>query len=205
MTSLSSDDRQRIRTAVEQAEQATSAEFVTVIARRADSYPFFPLILSTVVVFTASVVAMLVWPDLEASQLVVGQLTAYGLLSLILRWPPLLMRFIPAGIRRGRARAKAHLTYVDLGLATAPDRNGILFFVALGERYVEVIADQGVARHIDDTIWEGIVADFVAAVKRGAVVDGFVAAIEACGAQLRENLPAMANEENRFDDHLIEL
>ncbi len=65
----------------------------------------------------------------------------------------------------------------------------MLFFVSLGERYVEVIADRDIHARVPEGIWDRIVADFIAAVKAGRLADGFIAAIEACAAVLETHYP----------------
>ena len=64
----------------------------------------------------------------------------------------------------------------------------MLFFVSLGERYVEVIADRDIHARVPAGTWDRIVADFIAAVKAGQSADGFIAAIEACAAVLETHI-----------------
>jgi len=110
-------------------------------------------------------------------------------LSLILDWLPLRLRLVPRRAKHAHARQLAHREFAARILAAAPHRNGVLFFVSLGERYVEVIADRDIHARVPEGIWDRIVADFIAAVKAGRLADGFIAAIEACAAVLETHYP----------------
>ncbi len=95
---------------------------------------------------------------------------------------------------------------VELGLHRTKARAGLLLFVSLAERHVEIIADDGVQAHMQgNAVWEGIVADFVTHVRSGRVADGFVGAIDACAETLAEHFPRGPDDENELPDHLIEI
>src|SRR3546814_16970483 len=84
------------------------------------------------------------------------------------------------------------------------ERNAVMFFVALGERYVEVIADRGLQERIGASeVWNAIVADFVAAVREGRPDDGSVHAIAKCSSLMAEHFPDRAGAANRLPAHLL--
>lgn len=64
-----------------------------------------------------------------------------------------------------------------------------LFFVSLGERYTEVIADSALHYAAGQDAWEKIVADFTTAAGSGHIAHGFIAGINACGAFLEKHQP----------------
>jgi putative membrane protein len=96
---------------------------------------------------------------------------------------------VPATIQRSRAAALAHREFSSRILADPQHRNGILFFVSLGERYVQVMADPETHARINPDVWDKLVADFIAAVKADRLTEGAIAAINACGALLVEHYP----------------
>ena len=65
----------------------------------------------------------------------------------------------------------------------------MLIFVSLGERYVEILADRDTHKLAPEGTWDKIVAEFLSKVKSGAVADGILAAIEACGTVLETHHP----------------
>jgi uncharacterized membrane protein len=74
-------------------------------------------------------------------------------------------------------------------------RERILFFVSLGERYVEmIIADHDTHARVPRDVWNKIVGDFTAAVKGGHVADGILTAIVSCGAILKTHYPCVGED-----------
>ena len=67
---------------------------------------------------------------------------------------------------------------------------------------MEIIADRGIAKFIDDEVFAKIVATFTAQVKAGKTLDGFLEAVDACGALLIEHVPA-THQKNELPNHMI--
>jgi len=177
------DDTQRkaIQAAIEAAEARTSAEFVTVVARSAEPYLFIPSL-------AAAIGALFV------------------VLAAVCQIPAIRFALVPKSIRHARASRLARQIFLELGMTESEDRNAVLLFVALGERYVEIIADAGLQAKLTDTsVWDAAVARFVGQVRQGRVVDGFVSAIEGCADVMAEHFPDREGAENRHPDRLIEL
>ena len=66
----------------------------------------------------------------------------------------------------------------------------MLFFVSLGERYAEIIADRETNARIGATTWERILGDYITAAKSRPLADAIVAAIESCAAVLQSPVGA---------------
>ena len=201
---VSDSDRQRIRSAVEAAEQATSGEFVTAIAKRADTYPLLPVAASAFLTLFLSGLVLLIWP-VTSSVLYFGQVLCFVLLYFVFRWPPLTLALVPKSIRQRRARRLARDVFMRLGLSAKEERSGVLLFVSAGEHYVEIIADRGVQQYVTDEDWQRIVDGFIDKVRSGQVADGFVEAIDACATLMARHLPPRPDQKSRLPDHLVEI
>lgn len=186
---LSPAEHQRIDAAVAAAEQRTGAHFALAVVPASDRYALFPLVWAAVLALSATGVLALLRPALAIGEGFLIDAGLFILLALILDWRPLRLLIVPAAIRRNHARALAHREFASRILADARRRNGVLFFVSLGERYVELVADRETHARVAPGTWEKLVADFIAAVKADRLADGFVAAVEACGAVLGEHYP----------------
>ncbi len=205
MRRLHAAERARIDSAVVEAERHTSAEFVAVLARRTDSYLHVTLTMAGVGALLAGGLTLLVWRAASAADLLAVEIIVFSLLVLLLRWQPLLMFCVPRSIRRRRGARMARELFIDLGLLDTQGRTGVLFFVARGERHVEIIADRGVASLVGDDAWQAVIDRFTTDVKAGRLSDGMVTAITACGAILAERLPAGDDNANELHDGLVEL
>ncbi|MDA0704312.1 MAG: TPM domain-containing protein [Proteobacteria bacterium] len=204
MADLNKNDRDTLRAAVEAAEGRTSAEFVTVLARESDDYVFPSTLAAAALTFFLSGIAALLVRD--PVQLFAGQSGVFIVLAPLFRLPALRARFVPLALRRRRAQRHARLLFLDLGLHRTKGRTGVMLFVSLAERYVEIIADDGVQEHLgSNEAWEKVVAEFVAAVKAGRTAEGMTKAVEACAAILATHLPRAPDDENELPDQLIEI
>jgi putative membrane protein len=95
--------------------------------------------------------------------------------------------------------------FVIRGIARKKDRTGILIFVSIAERYVRIIADEGIAARVPQSHWQGAVDALIAHTRDGRIADGFIAAIEVCGNVLAANFPRTEASRDELPDriHLI--
>ena len=70
---------------------------------------------------------------------------------------------------------------------------------------VEIIADEGIHSQVGSTPWTEAVADLTAALKAGRPADGFVQAIERCGAVLAAHFPPRPDDRNELPDQPLML
>ncbi len=206
MIRFSADDKARITAAIHAAEKNTSGEFVAVVARASDHYILLPLLWSAILALLFPGVCLLAGLATRWVQLYQIQLLIFiGLAVLFLSVPGLHLRLIPRHMKHAHASRLAQAQFYLQGVQLTPHHSGVLFFVSLAERYVEIVADKGIHERLGEEHWQGIIDKFVAQVSHGRVVDGFVDAIGACGAAMAEHYPPDPNETNQLSDGLIEL
>ncbi|HXA70790.1 MAG TPA: TPM domain-containing protein, partial [Stellaceae bacterium] len=189
MEALGADDRARIHAAKAAVEQRTAAELAVVVVPVSDRYPFVGLVWAAAAAFGVAVIVALVAPDLEPVEALAIQAVALVLFALLFDWMPVRLRLAPRHLRHARARQLAHREFAAHVVSGGAHRNRVLLFVSLGERYVEIIADRGTHNIVPEGTWDRIVAEFLAKVKAGAVADGVLAAVAACGQVLETHHP----------------
>lgn len=206
MIHFSADDKARISTAIHAAEKSTSGEFVAVVARTSDHYVFLPLLWSAAVALLFPGVCLLLGVSLRWVHIYQLQLLIFlALAVLLLSVPSLHLGLVPRRLKHARASQLAQAQFYHQGVQLTSHHSGVLFFVSLAERYVEIVADKGIHEKLGEAHWQGIIDLFVTEVRRGKVVDGFVAAIGACGAAMAEHYPPDPGDVSELSDGLIEL
>jgi putative membrane protein len=204
MALLNESEQRQVAAAINAVERETDAELVTVLAARADDYTYIPLL-------WASLLALLVpgalnyfggW--LSAQELLLVQWLSFAGLSLLLRIPALTSRLIPRAVRHWRAANMARRQFLEHNLHHTTGATGMLIFVSEAEHYVEILVDRGISAHLPDETWQAIVATFTQQVKQGQTLQGFLGCIEACGAQLKQHVPA-THQRNELPNHLVVL
>lgn len=205
MAFVSEADKQRIETAISRAEARTRGEFVTIVAQVADDYLYISVLWAALLALVVpGAAAFIPWPSLHAHTYA-AQILVFLIAAVALRWRPLMMLTIPRSLKRRRAQRLAREQFFAHNLHHTREGTGVLLFVSVAERYVEIIADRGICDAVDEKVWQEIVAVFVECVRDGRVADGFVEAIGRCGDQLATHFPIRDGDENELTDHLIEI
>jgi putative membrane protein len=186
---LSADEQARIHAAKAAVEQRTAAELAVAVVPVSDRYPFVGLAWAAVAALVVAAIVALIAPDIELMEALAVQVVALILFALAFDWMPVRLFLTPRHLKHARARQLAHREFAAHIIGGA-HRNRVLLFVSLGERYVEILADRDTHALVPEGTWDRIVAEFLAKVNAGAVADGILAAIEACGQVLETHHPA---------------
>jgi len=86
-------------------------------------------------------------------------------------------------------RTRAWTWFGQLGVWDTPHNNGVLIYVLLAERAIEIVADRGLAQRLDPGVWQGLVADMEAAFRRRDHEAGLALAIDRVGELLQARFP----------------
>ena len=206
MITFSDQDRARITAAIHAAEKNTSGEFVAVVARVSDHYLFLPLLWVAALALLVPGVFLLMSVSISYGHVYQIQLGVFIVLSLLLLFiPSLHLGLIPRSVKHARAGRLAKAQFYLQGVHLTREHSGVLFFVSLAERYVEIVADRGIHEKLGEAHWAGIVQVFVDRVARGEVVEGFVTAITACGEAMHTHYPREPDGTDELPDGLIEI
>lgn len=205
MGALADTDRQRIEAAVAAAETRTSAEFAVVVAQASDHYAAFPLLWSALLALVAGGAVALVLPRASGGMVFAIEALLFVAGGLIFYTRPLRFRLVPAAIRNEHASRLARLQFAALVHERTPGEVGLLVFVSLAERHVEILVDRGIADRIAETAWQKIIDAFVAEVRGGRVADGLMTAVERCTSILEQAFPAVPRSHNEIPDRVTEI
>jgi len=199
-------DRTRIANAIRAAEAKTSGEIFCVLAHNAGAYRLMPIAWAAVLALIVPIPLILL-TEWEAKTVYVLQLLAFILTSIGLSRPSVRFRIVPRSMKRERAHGAAVRQFLAQGMQKTERRTGVLIFAAVAERYVEIIADGGINAKVTQEVWDDAVASLIAAIKDGRPGDGFVAAIEQCGAVLAAHFPVAPGSVNpdELPDKLVEI
>ena len=146
MNRLSESERKGVETAIGAAETGTTAEFVAVVASRADRYHVVSLTGGLLAALAAAVIVLLIEPWASLLLSLAAQCIAFAVVYAVLELTPLSVRLAPRKARELKARRLAHLLFMERGLASLPQHNGVLLLAALAEHQVEIVADHGIDR-----------------------------------------------------------
>lgn len=196
--------QQKISQAIGDVERLTDAEVVCVLAPRSDDYYYIPALWAALIALVSPLLLVLTpWWGLSSAVSLL-QLFVFVVSWLLLRWQPLFQRIIPKTVRYWRASNMARRQFLENDLHHTQEGSGLLIFVSAQERYVEILADRGIAQKIDDDQWQEIVSAFVQQVKHNQIEEGFIECIHSCGNLLTKHYPATTSK-NELPNKLVVL
>lgn len=195
-------DKSRVSVAIQEAERRTAGEIFCVIARHSSDYRLVPVAWAAAVALFAPL-PFLALTNWSAPVVYLLQIIAFLLVAVTLSHPSLRFWIVPRQARHDRAHAEAMRQFYAQGIDKTEHRTGVLIFASAAERYVEVVADAGINERVSAEVWDDAVRALVAAVKDGRPADGFVAAIDRCGAVLAQHFPPGALKRDELPDKLL--
>lgn len=108
-------------------------------------------------------------------------------------------------VHRQSARERAIDVFSWLRVWDTAHNNGVLVYLLLADRDVEIVADRGIARHVAPEEWERICRDMEAAFRVGRFEDGVLAGIRAVSAHLVRHHPGQGERPNELPDQPVVL
>ncbi|RLT96865.1 TPM domain-containing protein [Ketobacter sp.] len=204
MALFTESELKQVADAINNVEQHTDAELVTVLARQSDDYVYIPTLWAAIIALLLPLLLKFTPFWLNGDELLMLQWFNFIALALLFRVPPIMMSLVPKSVKRWRAANLARRQFLDNNLHHTKGETGVLIFIAEAEHYVEIIADRGISQHVANDQWQGIVDDLVASIKRKDTLAGMLKCIEACGEKLKQHAPATESK-NELPNHLVVL
>lgn len=100
-------------------------------------------------------------------------------------------------------RQRALALFAEHGVWDTEDNCGVLIYVNLAERKVDIVADRAVGRRIDSATWQDICTAMTRGYAQGRFHDSTVAAVERVNALLQMHFPADGPRANELPDQPI--
>jgi putative membrane protein len=110
------------------------------------------------------------------------------------------MWLVPRPIARAHAHVAAMEQFAIRGLGRKKEGTAVLIFVSLAERYARIIGDEKIA--VPQSEWQAAIDALTPHMRDQHIADGFVAAIERCGAVLAQHFPPQPSDKNELPDRI---
>lgn len=103
-------------------------------------------------------------------------------------------------LRGMTARMRARELFATFGVWDTEENCGVLVYVNLADRKVEIVADRGIARLVDAGEWQAVCRAMTEGFARGDYGRGAVHALEQLNDLLAARLPASGERPNQLPD-----
>jgi putative membrane protein len=213
---LTPEDHRRIEAAVAAAEDGASGDIFCVLAGEVSSYREVPIAwgAAAALLIPPAVAALALRPLLaaitaggwtaaqtaaEQNQIgfaltgyAIAQALIFGIVTLIASLPPVRRALTPRFLKRHRVKKAAFHHFVAAHHHSRDSETGVLIFVALVERQVEILADSAIHARCGDLVWAQAARAVQQGMKTPDPTAGIERAIAICGAALKAHFPATA-------------
>jgi len=122
------------------------------------------------------------------------------------------IRFVVEGALDGKplftgqsASERAIDVFSQLRIWDTDHNNGVLIYLLLADRDVEIVADRGIHSKVGSREWEAICRDMETAFKKADYRDGVVGGIQAVTRHLMKHFPASGVSRNELPDEPVVL
>ena len=186
--------------AVRDIEKTTDAEIVIVVRRRSGSYRHADYLFGALVAFV-SLLFILFLPYTFHAFLIPFDVVALFLASAFISSRSELIRrsLTTRKFRADAARTGAAAMFYEAGIANTLAENGLLIYLSLLERRLEIFADRGVLKAVPPLEWNNAVYE-IKKVARKKDPDALLKAVRDIGCLLAEHLPPRGENPNELAD-----
>lgn len=215
---LTKEDYEKIKKSVEKAELKSSGEIATAFIKQSDTYALNELLFSVILTFVIFSISLFYFESVndvlknffwEYSEY--NAVMVYGFVTFLLIFifyfvcniPVIDRLIVPKKVMNEKVKNRALRYFVESGVINTKDRTGILIFISLLEKRVELIADIGIAEKIKQEEWDNVVNLIVEGIKQGNWVDNLTKGIEICGNMLEKHFERAENDENELNDNIV--
>ena len=201
---LDEAQRARLAAAIREAELATGGEIVVAIARACDEYGSAGWRLGVLLAALALLGAGLFAPPLPWIAYLAVQAAALGLGHALARVDAVRRALLEPSLVEARVAERARRAFAEHGLTRTRGRTGILIFVALFERRVVVLADEGIHRALGpNESWTEVVERATSGLHSGVAAVGLESAVRRCGEILARHLPAAGANPDELPNRVV--
>lgn len=200
---FAADAKARVAAAIAELERQTSAEVVVALRRRSGHYRHTDFLVGGLLALALLCVFLYHPEPFDYTYLPLELLVVFAFGALISAYFPPLRRLLTS--RRLMAecvRVAARAAFVDLGISKTRDRTGVLVYLSILERRVEVVTDIGVKEEALGAEWATAKAKLVDALARPGTLDGLLGALQGLTPALAAALPRAADDVNELADEV---
>jgi uncharacterized membrane protein len=106
-------------------------------------------------------------------------------------------------VRKPNAHGRALELFSQFRVWDTEHNSGVLIYVLLADRHVEIVADRGIHARVEDGTWDAICATMQKAFAAGQFEAGAIAGVDAISEVLAAHFPREAGKGNELPDEPV--
>ncbi|MBC8022966.1 MAG: TPM domain-containing protein [Burkholderiales bacterium] len=98
------------------------------------------------------------------------------------------------------SRERSREVFASQGVWNTAENNGVLIYLLLADRRVEIVADRGIDARVDPSEWQAICRMMEAHFREGGFEEGALAGVDAVSELLARHFPGGGERPNELED-----
>lgn len=112
---------------------------------------------------------------------------------------------LPLGFLKQSTRKRAEALFSQLGVWDTEHNSGVLIYVQLVDRRIEIVADRGIAARVEQSEWQAICRAMESSFKKNNYLEGSLIAIGSITEILARHFPPRGRNPNELPDKPVVL
>jgi uncharacterized membrane protein len=104
--------------------------------------------------------------------------------------------------QRPDALRRATRVFAHLGMHLTAERHGVLIYLAVEDRKLAIVGDEGIHRFVGDAYWESVRDLMIGRLREGRARDAVVTGIAEVGRVLARHFPRRPDDRNELGDEV---
>jgi len=100
-------------------------------------------------------------------------------------------------------RQRALQVFGQLGVWDTEGNNGVLIYVLMADRDVEIVADRGIAARVSQAQWDAVCRAMEDAFRRGDFAAGSIAGVAGVGQLLQQHFPSRGGDRDELPNQPV--
>lgn len=185
---------------VKEIESGTDAEIVIVVRARSGSYRHADYLFGALVAFVGLLLLLFLPVNFHTYWVPIDIAILFALGVYLSAWSSSLRRMLTtAKFRNEAVRTGAAAMFYEAGIANTNAEMGVLIYLSLLERRLELIADRGVLQAVPSLAWNQRLSE-LQQVGRQPDPEKFLNALRTLGELLAQHVPATGENPNELPD-----
>jgi len=105
-------------------------------------------------------------------------------------------------LQRPDALRRARRVFAHLGMHLTAERHGVLIYLAVEDRKLAIVGDEGIHRHVGDAYWETVRDLMIARLREGRALEAVLAGVAEVGRVLARHFPRRPDDKNELSDQV---
>lgn len=101
------------------------------------------------------------------------------------------------------ARERALELFGRYGIWDTEENAGVLLYINLADRRVEIVADRGIAKKVSQPVWQQICHTLTDGFRQGQFHESTLDALSAINQLLMQHFPSSGSRQNQLPDHPV--